>query len=120
MSWVALAIAILANALANIAFKIATLRIPTGGTGQKLWVMLNEPWTWVGAMSAGVLLISYLVAIRTLGLAMTYAMVTSLSLVLITTLTPYIFGDRITVAKLTGIGLIILGIALMMRDEGVS
>ena len=78
-------------------------------------------------MSCVVLLGCYLLAIRGLGLSISYAFVTSLSLIGITLVAAMVFGETLTVQGGIGVVLVISGLLLIARssvgdpaDESVS
>ena len=79
-SWLALALAVSGSALANISLKLATKNVTADQGVMKLFL---QPWTWVGLLAGVVLLGSYVIVIREISLAVSYATVTCLSLVLV-------------------------------------
>jgi multidrug transporter EmrE-like cation transporter len=76
--------------------------------------LLLQPWTWLGVCAAVLLLGSFLVAIRELGIGISYATVTSLALVLITLLAAMIFKEPLNLMVVVGIALIVSGIVVLM------
>jgi len=115
--WFALSIAVIFNAVANIAFKYAMI---TGGQALEsgdILGFLKQPWPWVGGIASAVLLGSYLLAIRQISLSTSYAVTTTLSLVLISIASMYLFGDKINLYKATGIALAIIGIVMIANSE---
>ncbi len=72
-----------------------------------------QTWTWIGLCAAGILLASYLLAIRDIGLGISYAVVTSAALVLVTISAAVAFHEPISSATIVGIGLIMMGIAVL-------
>src|SRR5688572_9506721 len=92
-SWIYLALAVIANVSANFFFKTAMASFPHEITfGDLLRFMLN-PYLWMGAICCVVLLGSYLMALRQVELAVSYAFVISLSLVGISLLSPLILHE---------------------------
>ena len=115
--WLALTIAIISNVTANVTLKYAMI---TGGEkliNGDIVGFLNQPWPWIGGLSCVVLLGSYLVAIKNIGLGTSYAMVTTLALVIITITAAFIFNERITGLKVVGITLILSGLFIIIKSE---
>lgn len=114
MGWIALCVAILANVLANVSLKLALEKAGHAAGGVSILTFLQQPWAWAGVFAAAVLLASYLVAIRYVGLGVSYATVTSVALVLITVLASMVFGETLTLASIAGVTLIVAGVALVV------
>lgn len=114
MGWIALCIAILANVLANVSLKLAVENAGRVTGGVSVFTFLQQPWAWVGVFAAAVLLASYLVAIRHVGLGVSYATVTSVALVLVTVLASIVFGETLTLVSIAGVTLIVAGVALVV------
>lgn len=115
MHWFYLAIAVCANVATNLMLKktMAAVDAPFGAALAKQ--ALFTPWLWGAFIAGGILLGSYLLAIRTLDLSLSYAIVTSAALIGITVFAAIVFGEAMTVMKLSGTALIILGIVLITR-----
>ena len=113
--WTALAIAIASNVGANVALKTAMTSLGQGGEGPFLLRALQQVSLWVGLALAGVLLLSYLFAIRHIPVSIAYISVTSLAMVglLIADLTW--FGQPVSLGKLVGVCLVIGGVWLIAR-----
>lgn len=115
MHWFYLAIAIVSNVGTNLFLKktMNTVNAPLGlELGRQ---MLFSPWLWAALVTGGVLLTSYLLAIRTLDLSVSYAFVTSAALLGITVTSSVVFGEPFTGLKVTGVFLIISGLMLILR-----
>lgn len=117
MPWIALAIAVLANVITNVSLKLAVKKVAVGPVEGRTVEFLLQPWTWVGLCAGLVLLGSYIVAIRSISLGVSYAVVTTFSLVFITIAASYVLQERITPWVLLGIGLIIVGIFILVTVE---
>lgn len=81
LSWAALALAIMANVAANTSLKQAMISVSTDSDKSILLQVLAVPSFWIGLVFAGVLLLSYLVAIRNMPVGTAYAFTTSLAMV---------------------------------------
>lgn len=113
-SILALSIAILANASANIFLKRAMETAGGGSTAAMIWTVITSATAWIGFASAGLLLISYLAAIRSLPLGPAYASVTGVTIAILTTWDTVAAGESLGLMKLSGIGLIVVGFILVV------
>lgn len=112
--WMALLVSVAANISSNFAFKRfteETAMTPAGG----LQALLMKPWLWLGVACAGVVMLSYLFAIRGLPLSVAYPVATGLSAAGICLIGSYFFGETIKLTSLSGIALIVLGVMLVSR-----
>jgi spermidine export protein MdtJ len=115
--WLLLSCAVASNVLANIAFKITMSSIEGDLGPSNFMTAVTRGWFWVAVGASAVLLGSYLLALRQIGLAASYAVVTSSALVAISIASQLVFGERITVAKAIGIIAVVLGLFLIVREE---
>lgn len=115
--WLALSIAVVFNAIANIAFKYTMISGGKSLENGDIIGFLKQPWLWVGGIASVVLLGSYLLAIKQISLSTGYAVTTTLSLVLISIVSIYLFGDKINLYKTVGITLAIIGIVMITSSE---
>lgn len=117
MEWIALVVAVLANVLTNISLKLAAKNVAGASFENLPLSFLAQPWTWVGVGAGGILLASYVVAIRQLGLGYCYATVTSLALVLLTISAAVVLGERLTLTSVAGVSLVLLGVLCLTYGE---
>ena len=96
IAWLALSAAVLANVVTNISLKLAVRKSSIDPSGHFVVRFFIEPWTWVAVCAGIILLASYLVAIRDIGLGFSYALVTSVALVLITISAAIAFQERLS------------------------
>ena len=113
MHWFMLAIADVANATANLSLKLAMDGTTRAADGGGLMTLLRQPMLWLALVAAGVLLGSYLLAIRGLHISIAYAITTGMALVLMTVVSTWLFADRLGWAQLVGIGLVVVGVFLI-------
>ena len=116
MTWLALALAVFFNVLANVSFKLAM----SHGRSQAesaIWTALSNPWLWVGGVSCVLLLASYLYALRGVGLGTAYAVVTSLALVFVSASSAVLFQEQFTLVKAIGVLSVVVGIFLIVNSE---
>ena len=112
MQWLYLLLAVIANTIANIAFKKLALVGPAT-TGVRM--LVGSPWFWVAGIACMALLGFYLLALRKIELGLAYACVTSGALVVISLLSVALFDTTLGAVKLAGIAAVILGIGLLMK-----
>lgn len=117
LAWIALIIAVLANVIMNVSLKLAVKKVSSSSGDDLMTGFLTQPLTWIGLCAGGVLLGSYLIAIRQLGLGFCYATVTSLALVLITLSAALVLQEPLTKPSVLGLGLIMLGILVLTYVE---
>lgn len=115
LSWAALALAIMANVAANTSLKQAMISVSTDSDKSILLQVLAVPSFWIGLVFAGVLLLSYLVAIRNMPVGTAYAFTTSLAMVGIIIVEHRLFGTPVGMSKAAGIAFVALGVWLMTR-----
>ena len=115
MHWVYLSIAVVANIATNLLLKKTMNSIHEPFGMDLLWQAILSPWLWSALVTGFLLLGSYLLAIRTLELSLSYATVTSAALVGITILSTLLFGDTLTIVKIIGIISIIFGLILIIQ-----
>lgn len=115
--WPALTVAVLANVIANISFKLAVKRVFSDSSTHIGQSFVLNYWTWIGVFAGFVLLGSYLLAIRDIQLGFCYAVVTSFALVIITVVAHFVFQERMTLTTVIGTALVVAGIAVLASKE---
>lgn len=115
-AWIAIAIAVCANIVANVSLKLA-MNSTVGLTGSSIIVKALTSWTfWLGGGAAAVLLLAFLFALRTLPGSVAYAATTACAIVGLTLVEAIFVGQSLTSAKLAGAVLIAIGIVLITRS----
>lgn len=113
--WSALAIAIGSNVGANVALKVAMSSLGDAGGGPLILRVAQQLSFWIGLVLAGVLLLSYLFAIRHIPVSLAYISVTSLAMVGLLIVDLVWFGQPATLTKLFGVCLVVGGVWLISR-----
>lgn len=108
--------AVVANLVTNFALKSAVRSVDTTSLMTILGGLLRSPWAWCGLLSAGLLLASFMAAIRTLPLSTAYPILTALAIVIMTLIEWQYQGVHINLAKVAGIALTILGVSLVAAN----
>ena len=109
--WIAIAIAICSNVLANIPLK----KLSLAGLPEQPLMIVTSAYFWLLAVSGVTLLASYAYAIGGMSLPVGYTLATSGALVVLTIVSPMIFGDTVQPINIAGMVLVIAGIVLMTR-----
>jgi multidrug transporter EmrE-like cation transporter len=113
--WAALLVAVAANVAANTALKIA-MSSPLSRSGRGLLLeLLGKPSLWIGLVLCGVLLVSYLAALRGLPASVAYAMVTTLAMAGLLVVDSSVFGVPLSGTRLLGAAFAVSGVWLMTR-----
>ena len=110
LGWIALAVAVLANIVANISLRRAVRSIDSHDAVSVLTGLATSPAAWLGMASAALLLAAYMTAIRTLPLSVCYAAVTVLALAGLTIWGGLTGAEIITPVRALGLLLILAGI----------
>ncbi|MEM9342749.1 MAG: SMR family transporter [Pseudomonadota bacterium] len=110
--WIALVLAIAGNVGANVAFK----RFIQNADGTVLQAV-KQPSLWIGLCLGGLLLVSYLYALRGLPLGLAYTFATSISIAGITLAGVLLYGETITLRSAVGIAVIMAGIVLLTTGQ---
>jgi multidrug transporter EmrE-like cation transporter len=116
MTWIgylALATAVAANVSANVALRSAVRAIEPGSPLQIALQLAATPLAWLGALCLGILLGSFLLAIRFLPLGLSYAIVTSSVIMLLTLFDALVAGASLGPARIAGLGAILVGVLLL-------
>ena len=108
-----LMVAVVANLTTNFALKAAVRDLDTTSLATILGGLLRSYWAWGGFLSAAVLLVSFMGAIRSLPLSTAYPILTALAIVTMTFIEWQYQGVAISPLKVAGLALIILGVALV-------
>lgn len=120
VGYLALAVAVGSNFVANIALKRAMGRVSGDNLWEVLGTLLSTAAFWVGMGFAVLLLGSYLFAIRILPLSTSYAAVTALTIALLTVWGFWSGTDTLTLPKVVGVIAIIAGFVLVTVPFGAG
>ena len=116
MVWLILAIA--ANITANLFLKAgATMAAPHVDATMldKLLGLAANPKIWMGTGFAALLLVAYLMALRSVPVSLAYPLTTGLAMLGIMLGGAVFFGEAVTITKIAGTILIIIGAVLLIR-----
>jgi multidrug transporter EmrE-like cation transporter len=119
-AWIALLIAVLANAASNFAFRLAAADVSHAGLLAGAVSALSSIWFWVGSVLAGLLLASYIYAIKVISLPIAYAVVTTGALSVIALISVAIGYMSLSLVRVAGLVFAVLGIVLLTSSPTVS
>jgi multidrug transporter EmrE-like cation transporter len=117
--YVALAVSILLNTAALIAIRAAVGRLDTGAPSLSidlLWKVLSDIWFWAGGLSFVAGMYFWIISLKTIDLSLAYP-ASSISYVLIAVVSYYFFNEPITIARITGMVLVIGGVVLLFEKQ---
>lgn len=113
MAWIFLTIAVLSNITSNMMFKLAMAGFPQERTFETLFRFAFNPYLWIGGLACVLLLSCYLLALRDLGLMMSYVFVISLSMVGISIASSIFLSEPVSLQSALGMALIVGGVTLI-------
>jgi multidrug transporter EmrE-like cation transporter len=114
-AWFALFISVCANVGSNFALKRFTNEAALAGNSEPLINLIFKPWLWLGFCLAGVVMLSYLVALRGLPISLAYPVATGLSAAGICLVGVFAYGEVIKLTTVSGIVFIVIGVLLVSR-----
>lgn len=113
MKYLPLAFATILNATANVCIKLGMRNLPEGSEG--LFLALKRPALWVGLVCFGLSLVGYATALKKLDISFAYPVMVGVGFLIVTVSAIYLFDERLTVLRVAGMSLIVLGIILATR-----
>lgn len=114
--WSALLVAVCANVLTNVSFKLAVQQL-AGPVDIRAFMV--SPWAWAGLISGLLLLSSFIVAIRGLELSVAYPAVTGLAMVGILIVGYFLFSETLNWQKIVGVGFVVTGVIILSQVKQI-
>jgi multidrug transporter EmrE-like cation transporter len=114
--WTGIFIAVLTGAVAQTMMKFGTNRVGQFGDGalvDYLLRLMTNPFVIVAILSYGFGVIFYMFMLSRLDLSFLYPVMTALGLVLATLVSAVILGEHVSLMRLGGIALVILGVFMV-------
>ena len=110
---------VLLNAVAQLALKasvkgMGAIGLSMTGSGAVALRLMSEPWLWVGLFCYGISVIIWILALSRVDVSIAYPML-SIGYVVNAFAAWMLFGEVLSVAKLAGIGIIIIGVYILAR-----
>lgn len=118
--WTGIVIAVLTGAFAQTMMKLGTRQL--GAFGEMpffvyLFKLLTTPLILFAIASYGFGVIFYMFMLSRLDLSFLYPVMTALGLVVATMVSTALLGERVSVVRLGGIALMVLGVFVISRTE---
>ena len=120
MAWLLLVVAVMSNVTSNVMFKLAMKSAPVERDFMSIAKFAFNPYLLTGFAACGVLLVCYLLALRNIGLMVSYTFVISMSLVGITTMSVLVMNEAVSARAVGGLGLILVGIVLLVSSPATA
>jgi multidrug transporter EmrE-like cation transporter len=111
---------VLLNAFAQLALKASVremgeIKLSLNGAWPVTQQLMLEPSLWLGLFFYGISVIIWILALSRVDVSIAYPML-SIGYIVNALLAWYLFGEALTVERLTGIGVIILGVYILARS----
>jgi multidrug transporter EmrE-like cation transporter len=114
--WTGILIAVLTGGVAQTMMKLGTERVGRFGETAVLAYLLRlltNPYVLMAILAYGFGVIFYMLMLSRLDLSYLYPVMVALGLVLATLISSLIFGEQISLVRLGGIGVVILGVFIV-------
>ena len=111
---------VLLNAIAQLALKASVkgtgeIGLDLAGSGSVALKLMSEPWLWVGLFCYAISVVIWILALSRVDVSIAYPML-SIGYVVNAFAAWALFGEALTLARLGGIGIIILGVFILARS----
>jgi multidrug transporter EmrE-like cation transporter len=117
--WTGIIIAVLTGGFAQTMMKLGTQRVGEFGETPVLpylFRLLTNPFVLLAIMAYGLGVIFYMLMLSRLDLSYLYPVMTALGLVLATLASSFILGEHISLVRLGGIAVVVLGVFMLGRS----
>lgn len=111
---------VLLNAAAQLALKasvsgMGAIQLDLADSGSVALKLMSEPWLWVGLCCYGISVVVWILALSRVDVMIAYPML-SIGYVVNAVAAWALFGEVLSVARLSGIGIIIIGVYILARS----
>jgi multidrug transporter EmrE-like cation transporter len=108
------------TAVSNVLLRIAVMRaggfgISAHGIVKDLWQLIHQPWFVVGMLLYGLATLTWIRVLSTENFATAYVLLVSIAFLAVNVVGYLVFREPITVQKLIGIGVILMGIVMVAQ-----
>jgi multidrug transporter EmrE-like cation transporter len=117
--WTGIVIAVLTGGIAQTMMKMGTDRVGRFGETpvvEYLFRLITNPFVLLAIVSYGFGVIFYMLMLSRLDLSYLYPMMVALGLILATLVSSLIFGEQISLLRLGGIVVVILGVFMLSQS----
>ena len=113
-------IGVLLNAVAQLALKASVsstgaIALSAAATSQAAMRMMSEPWLWIGLACYGVSVVVWILALSRVDVSIAYPML-SIGYVVNAIAAWALFGEAMSITRMVGIGIIVLGVYVLARS----
>lgn len=120
LSFTLIMIGVLLNAAAQLALKasvsgMGAIELDLAGSGGTALKLMSEPWLWVGLFCYGISVVVWILALSRVDVSIAYPML-SVGYVVNALAAWALFGEVLSIARLSGIGIIIVGVYILARS----
>ncbi|MCP3867407.1 MAG: EamA family transporter [Gammaproteobacteria bacterium] len=120
LSFTLILVGVLLNAAAQLALKasvkgMGAIDLSLVDSGSVALRLMSEPWLWVGLFCYGISVIIWILALSRVDVSIAYPML-SIGYVVNAFAAWALFGEVMTLARLSGMGIIILGVFILARS----
>ncbi|MBI2410233.1 hypothetical protein HYV30_04350 [Candidatus Kaiserbacteria bacterium] len=113
MNWLALGLALILNAAANVSLKAGSPVLTEGLSFATMPRVLTNPYLVGGIILFALNVVFYSYALTRLPLSLAYPTMIIGGLLIITTASAFIFGESLSYLQASGLSLIVLGVILL-------
>jgi multidrug transporter EmrE-like cation transporter len=117
--WTGIIIAVLTGGVAQTLMKMGTNRVGVFGETppiEYLFRLITDPFVLLAIASYGFGVIFYMFMLSRLDLSYLYPAMVALGLVLATVISYFIFNEHVSLLRMGGIGMVILGVFLLSQS----
>jgi multidrug transporter EmrE-like cation transporter len=114
--WTSIIVAVLTGAFAQTMMKFGTDRVGEFGETPVLEYvlrLLTNPFIILAILAYGLGVIFYMIMLSRLDLSFLYPVMVALGLVLATLVSAFIFNEQISLVRLGGIGMVVVGVFML-------
>lgn len=113
IGWIALGVALVLNATANILLKMGSSTVRGEPSFQLLQQAVLNPYLLGGVLLFALNILCYTFALSRLPLSLAYPAMVIGGLLIVTTLAVLVFGESLTTIQAGGLALVVLGVILL-------
>ncbi|NTV13080.1 MAG: 4-amino-4-deoxy-L-arabinose transferase [Desulfobulbaceae bacterium] len=111
---------VLLNAAAQLALKasvheMGAIVLTLDTLAPVAWRLARQPWLWAGLSCYGISVVVWILALSRVDVTIAYPML-SIGYVVSAVAAWMLFGETLTAGRLTGIGVIIVGVCILARS----
>ena len=110
--WALILTAAGSNVALNLFLKKAGQGLDASSAKALALSILSSGWIWMAVLSGGLLLATFVTAIRSYSLSLTYTAITAMAMVALTIIDSFFLQESVSGVRIAGLTLIVLGLVL--------